>query len=163
LPERKTYPQGNSNPCYLHDPYIFVGAKEGQHLKNIQQAWTRIKDRAIENGASSLQREVQLPDGSTKFEHVVIHGLRHTAVVWLVNHADTDTALVGKILNHKSGLATRRYAKFKIQTKERALQNLGTMIAIAASAQAGTVVDFSGNDVQGVGRSSNLSFEKASN
>jgi integrase len=124
------------------NPYIFPGLKENHHLVNIQEPWKRIRDTAIKAGASSLQREVKLPSGETKVEHVVIHGLRHTAAVWLVNHADADTGLVGKILNHKSGQATRRYAKFKIQTKERALQDLGSMISKASKTKPGKVVSF---------------------
>lgn len=51
--------------------------------------------------------------------------------VCCVNHTDADTALVGKVLNHKSSLATTRYAKCKITKKGRALQKLGAMVAEA--------------------------------
>jgi integrase len=108
--------------------YIFPGKVAGQHFVNIGKPWARIKKEAFDNGATSVK-------------DVVIHSLRHTVAVWLVNHSDADTELVGKVLNQKSMLATKKYAKYKTSTVAHALQQHGAFVKTHAKPKAASVAD----------------------
>jgi integrase len=108
--------------------YIFPGKNANEHLVNIRKPWERIKAEAVANGAESVAK-------------VVVHGLRHTMAVWLLNHSDADLALVGKVLNHKSSSATEQYAKYKITAKARALQNIGTLVKHHSEKKSAEVIE----------------------
>jgi integrase len=99
------------------NPYIFPSERVvGGHLVNVRKVWLRIKSRAIENGATEL-------------EGVTIHSLRRTVAIWQTNLADTDLGLVRKMLNQKSLLATKVYAKFKTSRTQRAFEEHGALVS----------------------------------
>jgi integrase len=56
--------------------------------------------------------------------HVRLHDLRHTAATEMVN-AGVDLATVGKVLGHKSGASTRRYAHHSVQVLADAVGKIG--------------------------------------
>jgi integrase len=59
-----------------------------------------------------------------KLGHVRLHDLRHTAATEMVN-AGVDLATVGKVLGHKSGASTRRYAHHSVQVLADAVGKIG--------------------------------------
>ncbi len=59
-----------------------------------------------------------------KLPHVRLHDLRHTAATEMVN-AGVDLATVGKVLGHKSGASTRRYAHHSVQVLADAVGKIG--------------------------------------
>jgi integrase len=129
-------------------PFIFPGDNPEHHLVNIYAPWSRIRQEAFRNGATSLkkvtkaQEMIEHPDGTKEIkelsqdreEWIVPHGLRHTVAVWLVNEGNLDTVLVGKVLNHRSLTSTSGYAKYQQEAKRGALQVQSAMVASALSA-----------------------------
>lgn len=118
-------------PRQIANPYIFPGNKPGSHLVNIRKPWLRIRTEAAKNGAEGVDK-------------VTIHGLRHTVGVWLTNLGNADLGLVRKIFNHKSLVATKVYAKYKLSTARAALQKHGKLVRkLSKPSSIGTIVTFS--------------------
>lgn len=74
------------------NPYVFPGNKEGQHLVNINKAWSRIRTRA-------------------EIKDVRLHDLRRT-VGSMLAQAGNDLHLIGRVLNHSDTSTTAIYARF---------------------------------------------------
>jgi integrase len=98
------------------NPYIFPGDKPGGHFVNIRKPWLRIRKRAAKNGALGIDK-------------VTIHGLRHTFAVWLLNSGKAELGLIRKLLNHKSLLATKVYAKYQIPAVKAAMNSQGRLVS----------------------------------
>lgn len=107
------------------NPYIFVGAKEGAHLVNIDKAWRRIRKRA-------------------DLEDVRIHDLRRTMGSWLAQSGNT-LHLIGKVLNHSSPATTQVYARFQQDSLKVAMdQHSQQVMGIAGKKPTAEVVDIQG-------------------
>ena len=99
-------------PRQAGNPYILVGAKPGKHLRNIDEAWGRIRARA-------------------GIEDVRVHDLRRTAGSWLAQ-AGNSLHLVGSILGHRNLSTTQIYARLGQDVMHRALDEHGQRIMAAA-------------------------------
>ena len=82
------------------NPYIIVGAKEGQHLINLRKAWVRIRTRAKVNPSTGRDGELQ---------HVRLHDLRHSYASLLASDG-ASLPMIGKLLGHSQPQTTARYA-----------------------------------------------------
>lgn len=92
----------NELPMVEGNPYIFIGAKEGQHLVNIHKAWIRTIGRAC-------------------LKNVRIHDLRRTLGSHLVQSGHS-LKLIKEILRHKHSKTTEIYARISDQQKRDALE-----------------------------------------
>jgi integrase len=115
------------------NPHIFPGKKAGQQFVNIRKPWERIKKDAMNHGARSVEK-------------VTIHGLRHTAAVWLTNLRDADLGLVRKILNQKSLLATKKYAKYKSERVRTEMIGYGKLVKEISQTRAAEVISLKKTD-----------------
>lgn len=80
-------------PRLSGNPHVFVGARSGRHLVNINKAWGRIRKRA-------------------GIEDVRIHDLRRTLGSWLAQSGNSQH-LIGRVLNHSNASTTQVYARFQ--------------------------------------------------
>ncbi|MEM6411417.1 MAG: tyrosine-type recombinase/integrase [Pseudomonadota bacterium] len=82
------------------NPYVIVGAVEGQHVTDIQKPWRRIREAA-------------------KIEDVRIHDLRHTyaSIAAMAGHS---LPMIGRLLGHTQAQTTLRYAHLADETTRRA-------------------------------------------
>ena len=109
------------------NPYIFAGAKKGQHLVNINKPWFRVRDRA------------GVPD-------VRLHDLRRTVGSWLAQ-AGNDLHLIGKVLNHSNLSTSAIYARFSQDVVHKAMDEHGERImAAAGKTQPAEVVELRGHN-----------------
>lgn len=99
-------------PRQENNPYILAGAKQGQHLININKPWFRVRRRA------------GVPD-------VRLHDLRRTVGSWLAQ-AGNDLHLIGRVLNHSNLATTQVYARFSQDVLHKALDDHGARIMVAA-------------------------------
>lgn len=95
-------------PRYDDNPYLIAGKIEGQHLVNVQKAWTRIRKNA-------------------GIEDVHIHDLRRTVGSWLAQSGNS-LHLIGKVLNHSNVSTTAIYARFGQDNVREALEQHGQKI-----------------------------------
>ena len=87
-------------PRLAENPYIIVGAKEGQRLVNLRKAWVRIRTRAGLRPSTG-------PDG--ELQNVRLHDLRHSYASLLAS-GGASLPMIGKLLGHSQPQTTARYA-----------------------------------------------------
>lgn len=92
-----------SLPRMKDNPYVFVGAKSGNHIVDIKKAWGRIQKRAGIND-------------------VRVHDLRRTTGSWLAAGGES-LLLIGRALNHSQLKTTEIYARLQLDPIRIALQN----------------------------------------
>jgi integrase len=108
------------------NPHIFPGTGATGHFVNVRKCWERIKEKAVKQGAISVAK-------------VPIHGLRHTFAVWMVSMGEADLGLIRRLLNQKSLLATKVYAKHLQPTLKAAAERHGKIVAELSKSQAAVV------------------------
>lgn len=108
-------------PRVSENPHVFVGARKGKHLVNIDKAWRRIrKDAGLED--------------------VRIHDLRRTLGSWLAQSGNS-LHLIGRILNHSNASTTQVYARFQQDNIRTALDQHGKqMMGIAGKSTPAEVI-----------------------
>ncbi len=74
------------------NPHIFPGAKPGQPLVNVEDAWNRAREAA-------------------KLSDVHFHDVRRTVGSWIAQRTG-NLELVAKVLNHRDPRTTKIYARF---------------------------------------------------
>jgi integrase len=89
-------------PREANNPYVFVGARPGSHLVNIDKAWRRIRDRA------------GVPD-------VRFHDLRRTVGSWMAQKQKGE-ALIGSVLGQSDARSTRVYTRMTDAGRRDALE-----------------------------------------
>lgn len=94
------------------NPYILPGAREGQHLVNIDKPWREIREAA---GVSDVR----------------LHDLRRTVGSWLAQ-AGNSLHLIGKVLNHSNASTTAVYARFGEDHVRQALEQHGERLTAVA-------------------------------
>lgn len=105
------------------NPYILAGAREGQHLVNINKPWGRIRKRA-------------------SVDDVRLHDLRRTVGSWLAQSGNS-LHLIGKVLNHSNSATTEVYARFAQDHVREALEAHGKKImGIAGKRNTAQVMKF---------------------
>jgi integrase len=95
------------------NPYIVPGANEGDHFKNIDRAWDRIRTRA------------GLPD-------VRLHDLRRTVGSWLAMDG-ASLLVIGKTLGHTTPSTTMVYSRLSQDPVRGALERHGAKIMAVAN------------------------------
>ncbi len=106
-------------PHVAGNPYVIVGAKEGQRWVNLRKAWVRLRDRA------GLE-PIVLHNG--KIQHVRLHDLRHTYASLLAS-GGASLPMIGKLLGHTQPITTARYAHLADDPVRRATTEAGKKIA----------------------------------
>lgn len=84
------------------EDFVFVGYNWDKPI-DIDSAWQRVRKRA-------------------KLEDITLHGLRHTAVSWLVQDG-VSLALAGQVANHSSPSVTQGYSHRALEPLEKALDS----------------------------------------
>ena len=97
-----------SLPRYPDNPYIIIGAIEGQHVTDLQKPWRRIRK-------------------SAGLEDVRIHDLRHTYAS-LAAAVGCSLPVIGKLLGHTQAQTTLRYAHLSDAVTRNAANEVGTLI-----------------------------------
>jgi len=92
-------------PKEKDNPFIFPGRHKDKPLVNIDDSWKRIKDEA---GVSDVR----------------IHDLRRTVGSWLASEG-RSIELVGEVLGNESIEATKVYARFEKNVKQKAVEQHG--------------------------------------
>ena len=92
-------------PRVAGNPYVFPGIREGDHLRDLNGPWARIRKRA-------------------GLEDVRLHDLRRTVGSWLAIHG-ASLPLIGKILNHSTPTTTAVYARLAEDPVRAALEEHG--------------------------------------
>ena len=64
-----------------------------------------------------------------------LHGLRHTFASMLASSGDVDLYTLQKLLTHKTGAMTQRYAHLRDDTLRRASDLAGDLVGQAANKQ----------------------------
>lgn len=82
------------------NPYVIVGALDGQHVTDMQKPWRRIRKTA-------------------QLEDVRIHDLRHTYAS-IAAMAGQSLPMIGRLLGHTQAQSTARYAHLADETTRRA-------------------------------------------
>jgi len=87
-------------PRLPDNPYVIVGAVDGQHVTDLQKPWRRIRATA-------------------EIEDVRIHDLRHTyaSIAAMAGHS---LPMIGRLLGHTQAQTTARYAHLADETTRRA-------------------------------------------
>lgn len=93
----------------LHNPYVFPGIRQGDHLHDIKRPWLRIREKA------------KLPD-------IRLHDLRRTAASWLAQ-AGVSTVAIQKVLDHAELAATEVYARMSGEDTAGPFVKLGVVMA----------------------------------
>ncbi|MBN1226346.1 MAG: site-specific integrase [Deltaproteobacteria bacterium] len=107
--------------------FIFPGRGGGQRT-TIKKPANRIKKRA------GLPKDFR-----------PLHGLRHVYASMLASSGQVDMYVLQKLLTHKDGKMTQRYAHLRDETLRRASEVAGTIIEQAAKSQEGKVVNLKGH------------------
>ena len=102
--------------------FVFPGKRDGQPLKNANDAWQRLRARA---GIPELR----------------IHSLRHSFASFLIN-AGVPIFTVGRALGHKSLVSTQRYSHIEQQTVRAAMEQSASAMAMGSVEPRGEVVPF---------------------
>ncbi|WP_300527698.1 site-specific integrase [Maricaulis sp.] len=96
-------------PSVDGNPYVIVGAIDGQHVTDLQKPWRRIRKEA-------------------KLEDVRIHDLRHTYAS-LAAMAGHSLHMIGKLLGHTQAQTTARYAHLADAVTRRAADEVDGLIS----------------------------------
>lgn len=91
------------------NPYVIVGAIEGQPVTDLQKPWRRIRARAA-------------------LEDVRIHDLRHSFASAAVG-AGMSLPMIGKLLGHSTPQTTARYAHLADDPMKAAAELVGSIVA----------------------------------
>ena len=101
-----------SLPHVVGNPYVIVGRKERDHLKEPAKAWQRIRRRAGLND-------------------VRIHDLRRTVGSYMAM-GGANLPLIGKVLNHSNPSTTQIYARLADNAPRAALEEVGKTVMNAS-------------------------------
>jgi integrase len=88
---------------------VIVGEKEGEHLKNLQKPWGRIRKAA-------------------ELHDVRIHDLRHSYAS-IAAAAGLSLPVIGRLLGHTKSVTTERYAHLAAEPLRAANEAVGERIA----------------------------------
>lgn len=102
-------------PRLQDNPYVIPGAKDGQHLVNLNKPWRRIRAKA------------GLPE-------VRIHDLRHSYAS-VAAAAGLGLPIIGALLGHTQAQTTARYSHLAMDPLRAATEEVGKRIAEAMSKQ----------------------------
>jgi integrase len=105
-----------SIPRVSENPYVIVGRKDKQHLKEPAKAWLRIRKKA-------------------GLEDVRLHDLRRTVGSYMAMSGES-LPLIGKILNHSNASTTQIYARLGDNAPRAALQAVGETVKLAMGNRA---------------------------
>ncbi len=97
-------------PSRGHSPWVFPGKGKRGHMRDVMEAWKRIRDRA------------EVPDCR-------VHDLRHSFASFMVGRG-VPIQMVGKLLNHASIATTQRYAHLALDTQRAAIDANADALAI---------------------------------
>ena len=98
------------------NPYVIPGGKPGQHLKNLQSLWDRVRVAAA-------------------IQDVRVHDLRHTYASVGVNSGH-NLSVIGKLLGHTKILTTQRYAHLADDPLRQATEQIGATLAATLEGRA---------------------------
>ena len=96
-------------PRDLGNPFVIVGGKAGQPLRNLQKPWGRIRHVAA-------------------LEGVRIHDLRHSYAS-VAAAAGMSLPVIGKLLGHTKSITTERYAHLADDPLKAANEAIGAQLA----------------------------------
>ncbi|MBU1157694.1 MAG: tyrosine-type recombinase/integrase [Proteobacteria bacterium] len=102
-------------PRLQGNPYVIPGARDGQHLVNLNKPWRRIRAKA------------GLPE-------VRIHDLRHSYAS-VAAAAGLGLPIIGALLGHTQAQTTARYSHLAMDPLRAATEEVGKRIAEAMSRQ----------------------------
>ena len=94
-----------------NNPYVICGAKDGQHLINLQKPWRRIRKAA-------------------NLDDVRLHDLRHTFASVAVM-GGMSLPMIGALLGHSKPSTTARYAHLAADPMKEAAEQIGKKITVA--------------------------------
>lgn len=103
-------------PKVKDNPYVIIGAIEGQHLADMQKPWRRLRKRA---GMDELR----------------IHDLRHSFASDALQLGE-DLTMIGRLLGHTQVQTTARYAHLKTDPIRTAANKVADAIALALTLPA---------------------------
>lgn len=103
-------------PEQTGNPYILPGARQGQHLVNIEKIWQRVRQAA-------------------DVKDVRLHDLRRTVGSWLAQSGNS-LHLIGRVLNHSNQSTTAIYARFAQDHVREALEEHGSKLMLIAKDDA---------------------------
>lgn len=119
LPDAKTGPRRvllnqtalsvlSALPRQTGNPYVIVGAVDGQHVTDLQKPWRRIRATA-------------------ELDDVRIHDLRHTYAS-IAAMAGQSLPMIGRLLGHTQAQTTARYAHLADETTRRAANEVDGLL-----------------------------------
>ena len=97
-------------------PYVITGKNEGQHLKDLQRPWRRIRKKA-------------------DLEDLRIHDLRHSFASFGLA-SGLSLSEIGKLLGHSQVQTTARYAHLAEENVNRAADKAANLISHTANREA---------------------------
>jgi integrase len=103
-------------PRFDGNPFVIVGKKQGEHLKNLQKPWGRIRKAA-------------------GLHDVRIHDLRHSYAS-IAAAAGLSLPVIGRLLGHTKSVTTERYAHLAAEPLRAANEAVGERIAKLMSSSA---------------------------
>jgi len=89
----------------VDNPYVICGAKQGEHIVNLQKSWRRIR-------------------ASADLNDVRLHDLRHTFASIAVS-GGMSLPLIGALLGHSQPRTTARYAHLAAGPLREAVEKIG--------------------------------------
>jgi len=89
----------------VDNPYVICGAKQGEHIVNLQKSWRHIRSMA-------------------GLEDVRLHDLRHTFASIAVS-SGMSLPLIGALLGHSQPRTTARYAHLAAGPLKEAVEKIG--------------------------------------
>jgi len=92
----------------VDNPYVICGAKQGEHIVNLQKSWRRIRTKA-------------------GLEDVRLHDLRHTFASVAVS-GGMSLPMIGALLGHSQPRTTARYAHLAAEPLQEAVERIGRQI-----------------------------------
>jgi integrase len=108
-------------PRVAGNPFVIVGARDGQRRVSIREAWVRVRERAE-------LAPVALPNGV--LQHVRLHDLRHSFASLLAS-GGASLAMIGALLGHSNPQTTARYAHLADDPLRRVADEAGRRAAAA--------------------------------
>jgi integrase len=106
-------------PRVTGNPYIIVGAKDGQRWVNLRKVWVRVREQADVSPS-------ELSDG--RLQPIRLHDLRHSYASLLASRG-ASLPMIGKLLGHSHPSTTARYAHLAEDPLRRLAAEVGTSIA----------------------------------
>jgi integrase len=113
-------------PRITGNPYVIVGAKEGQRWVGLRRVWVRVRERA------NLQ-PAELPNG--RLQPVRLHDLRHSFASLLAS-SGASLPMIGKLLGHAHPSTTARYAHLAEDPLRRLTAEVGDLIQLTMRREA---------------------------